>query len=73
MQLIALKYIDTDIDTYGVISLVSKMGGARAIAEALAKRAKTPSCVAFYWLPLCTYRPLHSKLNARNSIAVLSL
>ena len=26
----------------GVISLVSKMGGARAIAEALAKRAKTP-------------------------------
>ncbi|MGG7079114.1 Na+/H+ antiporter NhaC family protein [Clostridium sardiniense] len=26
----------------GVINLVSKMGGARAIAEALAKRAKTP-------------------------------
>ena len=35
----------------GVISLVSKMGGAKAIAEALAKRAKTPrSAQLITWL-----------------------
>ena len=35
----------------GVISLVSKMGGAKAIAEALAKRAKTPrSAQIITWL-----------------------
>ena len=31
----------------GVISLVSKMGGAKAIAEALAKKAKTPRSAQF--------------------------
>ncbi|MGG7179095.1 Na+/H+ antiporter NhaC family protein [Clostridium paraputrificum] len=35
----------------GVINLVSKMGGARAVAEALAKRAKTPrSAQVVTWL-----------------------
>ena len=35
----------------GVISLVSKMGGAKAVAEALAKRAKTPrSTQIITWL-----------------------
>lgn len=35
----------------GVIELVSKMGGARAVAEALAKKAKTPRSTQFItWL-----------------------